>query len=132
MGPEVEAVLGVDQLYGDPHLVARPPDAPFQHGLNAERVRDRPDVCIRALERERRGASRDPQVLDAGQRVQQFLGEPVAEILEIVVVAEVREREHGDRIVRAGSADPACGKPPGAQSDQDHPRQGGESDRPAA
>ena len=70
---------------------------PFQHLGGAEQRADGAHVLRLALEREHRRARRDPQPFDLRQRVDQLVGDAVAQILVFGVGARVDERKHGDR-----------------------------------
>ena len=107
--PEVRIRGHLDQLRGDAHALAGPADAAFEHRRHVERLRDRRDVDVLALERERRRARRDAQAADLGQHVQQFLRQPVGEVLVLLVAAHVDERQHGDRWGFARGGRGGCG-----------------------
>ncbi len=78
---------------------ARPPDAALEHELNVERVADRPDVGAAAFERGGRRHRGHADTGDAGERVAQLLGDPVAEVFDLRVARHVHERKYGDRVV---------------------------------
>ena len=94
--PEVVAGRHVDELGGDAQLVAGFPDAALEDGADVQALADLPDVLGLALEGEGGGPSDDPQRLDVGQRVEDLLGHPVAEVLLLGVGGEVREGQDGD------------------------------------
>ncbi len=96
--PEAVAVGDVDQLGGDAELVAGFPNAALENRLHVQRLAHLLDVDRRALELERRRAGRDAQVLDAPEAVDQLLGDPLAEVVLVLLGAHVGERQHGDRV----------------------------------
>ena len=65
--------------------------------LHAELLPDVAEVLVPPLEGEGGGSTGDPQPLDVRERVQDFLGDPVGEVLLVPRRAHVRERQHGDR-----------------------------------
>ena len=100
LGPEMRVGLGIDQLGVDADLVARPPDAPFQHIAHAQLAADLLRVDRLVLIGER-GIARDHEhIRDPRQIGRQILGDPVGEILLIRVVAEIGEGQHDDRQAR--------------------------------
>jgi hypothetical protein len=97
LGPQVIAVGDVHQLRADAQAVAGLADAALEHRLHVQSLADLAHVDLRALELERRGPRHDRQPLDAGERADQLLGHPVAEILLVGIVGQVGEGQHGDR-----------------------------------
>jgi hypothetical protein len=91
------AVRDARELGGDAEPVARLSDAPLQHRRDIQLRPDAAHVERLALERERRGARHHPQVRNAGEGVDQLLGEAVAEILLVFFGTEVEKREHDHR-----------------------------------
>ena len=79
LGPELEAVARVDQLHGDADAVARAAHAALEHRRDAELVGDRRADRRRLSERERRRARRDAQTRQLRERVEDLLGDAVAE-----------------------------------------------------
>ena len=100
--PQVRVRARLDQLRGDAHLVAGPAHRAFEDVRNIEPLGDLRDLHVLALVRERRGARDHAQLRDLRQQVQQLLGDPVGEILLVLVRAHVDEREHRDRLVAVG------------------------------
>ena len=105
--PQMGAILGGDQLCGDPHAAPRSPDAPFEDVGHVESTSDPPDVFVFALERKRRCARDHFQSRDMREHVDDFFGESVAEILVIRIAAHVCEGQHGDRGLRVYRRDSA-------------------------
>src|SRR5262249_17555145 len=70
LGPEMEAVRDLDQLRGDTHPRARGPNASLEDVGHRELSADLAKVIPAALERERRGAPRNLQPLELGERVE--------------------------------------------------------------
>ncbi len=111
--PQVIAVRGTHELRGDPHALTRLADAALEHRAYTERATDFAHVGGPALELERRGARGDPQVADAAQRVDDLLGDAVAEVL-LVADRGSCPRTAGSRPspvlqARAPPAQPAAG-----------------------
>ena len=86
-----------DQLRHHPDAVAGFPDAAFEHFRYAQRLGNAADVLVFALERECGRAGDDLEPWNASQRVDDFLGQPIAEVLVLLVAAHVLERQHDDR-----------------------------------
>jgi len=61
---------------------------------DVEPTRDFSDVQALAFEGERRGASRDLEAVDPGERVDDLFGDPVTEELVLRIGAHVHERKH--------------------------------------
>ena len=97
--PDVLAVRRAHQLHTDAQHVAALAHAAQQHVGHAELGGDRAHVFVLALERECRRARDDPQVAAARQAIDQFLRQAVGEILLVALLAQVGERQHGDRLV---------------------------------
>ena len=95
--PQVRTVGRPDQLGGDPERVAGFPDTALEHVVDAERLRDRRDVGVLVLERERRGPRDHPELRQLREQVQQLLGQAVGKVLLVARLAHVLERQHGDR-----------------------------------
>ena len=96
LGPQVVAVRGVDQLGRDANSVPGAPHAAFEHRAHVQRPGDGPDVLGVAAKRERGGPRRDLQILNPGERVDDLLGESIAEVFILRVGAQVGERQHCD------------------------------------
>ena len=64
------------------------PDAALEHRADAQLAPDVAHVELAAAEAERRGARGDAQARQPGQRVDQILGQPVAEVLVVAGGAE--------------------------------------------
>jgi hypothetical protein len=92
--------LGVDQLGSDAELVARPPDASFQHIAYAQFAADllRMDRLVPIGERSIAGDHET--VRDPRQIGRQILGDAVGKILLLPVVAEIGKGQHHDRQAR--------------------------------
>jgi hypothetical protein len=86
-----------DQLSVDPELVARPPDASFQHIAHAQLVADL--LCIDGfIPIGKRGIARDHEHAREPRQIgRQILGDTIGKILLLSVVAEIGERQHDDR-----------------------------------
>ena len=96
--PQVGAVRRVDQLRYHTDRVAGTADRAFQYRIHVQRGGDVGDGRVLVLEVERGGAGGHPQAVDLGEQVQQFLREPVAEVLVLLVLAHVDEGQHGDGV----------------------------------
>src|ERR1700689_4154158 len=90
----------IDQLRGDADGVRGAPHTAFEHCAHVQFVRDRADVGVRTLKRERRGARGHLQPVDRGERVEELLREPVGEVLLLLIPTHVRKGQHGDRVRR--------------------------------
>ena len=77
----------IDQLRGDADGVRGASHTPFEHRTHVQFARNRADVVVLTLEGERRGARGDLQSVDLSQRIEQLLGEPVREVLLILITA---------------------------------------------
>ena len=78
---------------------SRLPDAPhraLEHRGDAEPRAQIAHVLAQPLEREHRGARGDVEPLDLGERVDQLVGDAVAEVLVLGIGARVDERQHRD------------------------------------
>jgi hypothetical protein len=104
--PQVKARDRIDQLRGDADGVLERRDAPFEdwrrRSVCARSCRCR---CSLPLNEKCRGARGHLQLVDLGERVEQFLREPVGEVLLLLVPAQVHERQHRDRMRRRGEGD---------------------------
>jgi hypothetical protein len=91
------SVGGRDQLRGDADASAGLAHAPFKDVRHTERLGDSPDVLLPAFECERGRARDHLEVGDSSERVDDFLGQTVAEPLVIPARTHVCERQNGDR-----------------------------------
>jgi hypothetical protein len=92
----VVPILHFDQLGGDAQPVTSLADAAAEDGLDLELLADLAHVGARLTDLERRGARRHAQTLDLDQQVDDLLGDPLAEVVLVLLGAEVGEGEHGD------------------------------------
>ena len=97
LGPDMVVGIGVDQLHGDPHPVARLAHAAFDHVLDAELRRDVLDLDRLALVDEGRVARDHEQLPEPRQLGDDVLGQAVGEEFLLGVAAHVGERQHRDR-----------------------------------
>ena len=97
--PEMVSVGRVDELRCYPQAVAGLADAAFQDRVHPEPLRHRAQILLGALEREAGSACRDAQALELGQRIDDLLGDAVAEELVLRIAAHVREGQHRDGLV---------------------------------
>jgi hypothetical protein len=74
---------------------------------DAQLLSDRAQIEVAPLERERGRPSHDLNALDSGEVVQELLGQTIGEILIFRIIAQVHERQHGDRRAGAGCL---CGR----------------------
>src|SRR4051812_34980037 len=77
----MQAVIGPDELRGDPHTVAGFAHRAFDKVRCPERLTDGAQILVLALEFESRGAPDDLQVRNLGQRRGDLLGHAVREEL---------------------------------------------------
>jgi hypothetical protein len=100
LGPQMRVGLGIDQLGVYAELVARPPDAPFEHIAHAQLATNLLRVD-RLVPVGKRGIARDHEHVRHPRQIgRQIVGDPVGKILLVGVVAEVGERQHDDRQAR--------------------------------
>ena len=88
----------VDQLRGHAELITRLAYAPLQHVVHTQECADPLDPIVTPLERERGGA---PDHIEPGRScepIEDLLGDAVAEILIVGVIADVSEGQYGDRV----------------------------------
>ena len=93
----------IDQLGIDADLVARSPDAPFQHITHSQLAADLLGIDGLVAVGERRGARNHQHLRDPREIGRHILGDPVSEILLLRVVAEVCKGQDDDRQPRRGS-----------------------------
>ena len=86
---------------GDAEPVARLAHCPFEHDAHAEQRAHRADIERFPFEREDRRTRRHPQPGDFRERVDQLVGDAVAEVFVFGIGTRVDERQYGDR-PRAG------------------------------
>src|SRR6202030_2106072 len=98
--PKVIAVVGANQLRGDADTLARAAHAALKQVRDPQLPRDGRDIVTAALEVERRGARRHPQVGHLREQVEQLLGETIGEVFLVVLLAHVDERQHRDGFLR--------------------------------
>ena len=96
LGPQVTAGGGIDQLRRDPHLVVSLAHTAFQHIPHAQLLAHVLHLHRFAFVGEGRVASDDKQAGELGEIGGEVLGDAVAEILLLGVVAHVDEGQHDD------------------------------------
>jgi hypothetical protein len=92
--PKILAIHSVDKFGAYAETVALSAHTPFEHIANIETASDLARVEVLALEGRGGGPRRDPQSADLGERVDQFLGHAIREVVATRVRADVHEREH--------------------------------------
>ena len=95
--PQVRVGARVHELGSDPELLAVLADAPLEHMRNVQLLGDLLDGDAPSLEREGRRASGHPKARKSRQRVQDLLGDPVAEVLLVASGAQVCKGEDHER-----------------------------------
>lgn len=95
--PEVEAIACVNQLHGDAEPVARLSYAAFENCLHVELLADAPNVLRQPLELKGRCPRGHPQAGQGPQRVDQFVGDTLAQIVLVLLGTHVGKGQHGDR-----------------------------------
>ena len=86
----------MDELRGHPDAVPGSAHAAFQDVLYSQRLGDFGDVLLLAAERERGSAGNHLQARNFGEQVQDFFGQPVAEVFVLFVRAHVGEGQDRD------------------------------------
>src|SRR5439155_1491438 len=97
LAPQLLRGPWIDQARNDPHPRPGPTDASFEDRRHAELLRDRGNPLARLLVLHSRRAADHLQRRYLGQRGDDVVSDPVAEVLILRVVAHVLERQHGDR-----------------------------------
>ena len=95
--PQVVAVAGTDQLRGHPHAVAGLAHAALEDRLDRELAADLARVDAAVAEAEGGRARGHAQAAHAAHRIDDLLGQPVAEPVLVVLGAEVGEGQDRDR-----------------------------------
>jgi hypothetical protein len=95
--PYLVAVPGVHELRRDTHAIACLTYAPLENRSNAQPSADLGDLEIFALKGERRRSRDHMHPMDARQRVDDLLRNPVAEVLLVLARTHIDERQHGNR-----------------------------------
>ncbi len=103
--PEVAGIGGADELHGDAEPLARAPHAAFEDGVDAQLLAQAADGVVLPREAEARAARRDAQARQRAERVQQLLGDALAEVLLLRVAGEVEERKHRERRALHGNGE---------------------------
>ena len=91
------AAFSVNELRGDADAGARSPHAALEDAAHTEGLSDRADILLLAPERERRCAGDDLEARNVRQHVDDLLGQAVAEVLVLLVSAQVGKRQDGNR-----------------------------------
>lgn len=92
----MKPVGDLNELRRDPDPAACLSNTPLQDVVDIELLADLPEFDVFSAEKERRGAARDLQAGDVGEHIDDLFGQPVAEILVLLVRAHVGERQHGN------------------------------------
>ncbi|WP_395710959.1 hypothetical protein [Reyranella sp.] len=112
VGPDMAALLGVDQLGSDADLLAGAADASLEGIADAKLAGDGADIDPPVLVGEGRIAGDDEQPAQAGQSRCQIVCHPVGEKRLLGIVAQVRQRQHDDRwFVGQQEGRSGCGRP---------------------
>ena len=96
--PEMVVGLGVDELGDDAHPISVAPHAPFEQRRDIQAGSDLAQALLPLLERHHRSARDHGEGADLRQLRDDVLGDPVGEVLVRRVRAQVRERQHRDRL----------------------------------
>ena len=91
LGPEMIALLRIDELDSNANLVTKATNAPFDNGSHSQLRPDLRDRETALLDDLRRGATDDPQVREAREHIGQLLAHAVGEVLLVTVSAQVVE-----------------------------------------
>ena len=111
-----KAARHVGQLRGDTKPAARRSHAAFEEMAHGEDARDLRHGLALGAGAEGRGARRHADPADTHERVHDFLGHALAQILLILAGAHVRERQHRDRNRRLSESTERCGSGPTTSS----------------
>src|SRR5260370_38276869 len=103
--PEAIAIQRVYKLNADPQLLANFAYASFDNRRNLELRANLPDALGLGFEFKSGGARNHPQVVKAGESMNQVFGQTIAEILGIRFRTEADDGQHGQRTRRR---DPVC------------------------
>src|SRR5262245_57541511 len=83
--PNLETVRGVDELGRDPHLVADLAYRSLKNVRDPQLPGDFRNADVLPLERERRRASHDLELVDLREQVQELLGDTIGEVFLVLV-----------------------------------------------
>jgi hypothetical protein len=100
--PQVIAGVDADQLHRDPYRAAGLAHAALEYVGHVQRLGDLLDPRRPALEVEAGGARRHPQLRHPGEQADQLLGQAVGEVLLVLRLAHVDERQDRDRLFGRG------------------------------
>ena len=98
--PHPGVIVYVDEFGGDAQLLAGLAHAPLKHVRHVEGLADLRERRLLALEIERGGARRHPQARHLAQKVDELLRQTVGEILLVLLLRQVLERQHGNGLLR--------------------------------
>ena len=99
VGPQLRARRDVDEVRRDAQVVLVTPDRALDDVARAQFVADLVDVELRALVADGVRPRHDRHALEPRQVRDQVLGQPVAEVVALLVRADVDERQHGNDLV---------------------------------
>src|SRR4051794_13091843 len=92
----MDAIGSADELRRNPGPLAFTPHTAFEHIGGPQLLADRAQVLGLALELKRGSAADHSHPIDAGERIQDFLGEPVGKEFVLLVRAHVHKRQYRD------------------------------------
>ncbi len=104
-GPEQAAVVGGAQLGRDAQPVTRATHGAFEDPGGAQQGADRSGILGLALEREDGGTGGHAETLDLGERVDELVGDPVAQVVVFRVRTRIDQRQHRDAAADARGVD---------------------------
>src|ERR1039457_7125277 len=93
---QVKAVRGLDELRRDSYFLSLLAHAAFQNGAHVQLLAYRSQVPSLSLELEGRCHGSDPEFLNPGQIVEQFLGQAIGKVLLFPVGTHVHKWKHCD------------------------------------
>src|SRR5438067_462512 len=96
------SAFGINELRGDANAAPRSPHAAFENAAHTECPGDRANILILSPESKRRRAGDDLEAANMRQHVDDLLGQAVAEVLVLLVRAQVGEWEDRNRRFEAG------------------------------
>ena len=99
----MDAIGSADDLRRDPGSLTVTPHTAFEYIGDPQLLADRAQILGLALELKRGSAADHSHPIDTGERIQDFLGEPVGKKFVLLVRTHVHKRQHRDGFLRRAS-----------------------------